>query len=138
MDNLKLKKAGLKITLPRLKTLQALEKMIGQHVSAEDVYRQLLNEQSEIGLATIYRILNQFEEADLVTRHNFDGNVARFELKSSSHHDHMICTDSGEIIEFNDPVIEQRQREIAKAKGYELLGHSLILRVKRKQDVSGH
>ena len=136
MDNQKLKKAGLKVTLPRLKTLQALEQMIGQHVSAEDVYRQLLNEKSEIGLATIYRILNQFEEAGLVTRHNFDGSVARFELKSSSHHDHMICTDSGEIIEFNDPVIEQRQREIAIEKGYELQGHSLILRVKRKQDAA--
>ncbi|UYM18147.1 ferric iron uptake transcriptional regulator [Endozoicomonas euniceicola] len=125
-----LKKAGLKVTLPRLKVLEAMESMIGNHVSAEDVYKLLLETKTDIGLATIYRILNQFEEVGLLTRHHFDGAVARFELKSSSHHDHMICTDSGKIIEFIDPVIEARQKEIAREKGYELMGHSLILRVK--------
>lgn len=130
MSSQTLKKAGLKVTLPRLKTLEAMESLAGRHVSAEDVYKLLLEAQTDIGLATIYRILNQFEEAGLLTRHHFDGSVARFELKSCSHHDHMICTDSGDIIEFHDPVIEQRQREIARENGYEILGHSLILRVK--------
>ena len=130
MSSQTLKKAGLKVTLPRLKVLEAMESLVGSHVSAEDVYKLLLETKTDIGLATIYRILNQFEEVGLLTRHHFDGAAARFELKSSSHHDHMICADSGEIIEFIDPVIEARQKEIAKEKGYELLGHSLILRVK--------
>ena len=132
MGSQALKKLGLKVTLPRLKVLEAMESLVGSHVSAEDVYKLLIETNTDIGLATIYRILNQFEEVGLLTRHHFDSSVARFELKSSSHHDHMICADSGEIIEFIDPVIEARQKEIAKEKGYELLGHSLILRVKRK------
>ena len=130
MSSQTLKKAGLKVTLPRLKVLEAMESLVGSHVSAEDVYKLLLETKTDIGLATIYRILNQFEEVGILTRHHFDGAVARFELRSSSHHDHMICADSGEIIEFIDPVIEARQKEIARERGYELLGHSLILRVK--------
>ncbi|AMO54529.1 Fur family transcriptional regulator [Endozoicomonas montiporae] len=131
MSSHKLKEAGLKVTLPRVKVLEAMESLVGSHVSAEDVYKLLLENKTDIGLATIYRILNQFEEVGILTRHNFDGAVARFELKSSNHHDHMICTNSGEIIEFTDPIIEARQKEIAREKGYELLGHSLVLHVKR-------
>ena len=136
MSSQTLKKAGLKVTLPRLKTLEAMESLAGRHVSAEDVYKLLLETQTDIGLATIYRILNQFEDAGLLTRHHFDGSVARFELKSSTHHDHMICVDTGDIVEFHDPVIEQRQREIARENGYEIIGHSLILRVKSNDNPS--
>ena len=132
-DDLELKKAGLKVTLPRLKILQILESMPAdrQHMSAEDVYQALRDVQEEVGLATVYRVLTQFESAGLVERHNFEGGHAVFELSRGDHHDHMVCVDSGAVIEFCDPEIEARQRAIAASHGYRLVGHSLVLYVKR-------
>lgn len=130
MDNQELKKAGLKVTLPRLKILNVLEKSENRHLSAEDVYKQLLESGDEVGLATVYRVLTQFEAAGLVLRQNFEGGHAVFELNDDAHHDHMVCTVSGRVIEFFDPVIEQRQKEIAKEHGYEIVDHELTLYVK--------
>ena len=109
-----LREAGLKITLPRLKILEILEGAGARHLSAEDIYKELLGSGEDIGLATVYRVLTQFESAGLVTRHNFEGGHSVFELDDGEHHDHMVCVASGDVIEFNDPVIEQRQREIAE------------------------
>ncbi len=128
-----LKKAGLKATLPRLRILEILEKSCAQHMSAEDVYKALIDSGEDVGLATIYRVLTQFETADIVIRHNFDGGHAVFEIAPDRHHDHMVCMDSGEVIEFVDPEIEQRQKEIVAEHGYELQDHSLILYVRRKR-----
>lgn len=112
-ENIKLlKKAGLKITEPRLKILalmQSNQNTEYQHFSAEDIYKMLLEQGEEIGLATVYRVLNQFDEADILTRHNFEGNKSVFELAPTSHHDHIICMDCGKVIEFSDDVIEKRQ-----------------------------
>jgi Fur family ferric uptake transcriptional regulator len=132
-DDLELKKAGLKVTLPRLKILQILESMPAerQHMSAEDVYRALLDAGEDVGLATVYRVLTQFESAGLVERHNFEGGHAVFELDRGDHHDHMVCVDTGTVTEFCDPEIEARQRAIAASNGYRLVGHSLVLYVKR-------
>lgn len=126
-----LKKAGLKATLPRLRILEILEKGDKGHWSAEDVYRALLDTGEDVGLATIYRVLTQFEVAGLVKRHNFDGGHAVFEVSSGNHHDHMVCVDTGEVIEFFDEDIERRQREIVRQHGYELQEHSLVLYVRR-------
>lgn len=133
--NQELRKAGLKITLPRVKILQILESSEGgpQHLSAEDVYRALLTAGEDVGLATVYRVLTQFESAGLVTRHHFETGHSVFELAKGEHHDHMVCVGSGEVVEFTDPVIEQRQREIAAEHGFELLDHSLVLYVRRKE-----
>jgi len=133
--NQELRKAGLKITLPRVKILQILESSEGgsQHLSAEDVYRALLAAGEDVGLATVYRVLTQFESAGLVTRHHFETGHSVFELAKGEHHDHMVCVGSGEVVEFTDPVIEQRQREIAAEHGFELLDHSLVLYVRRKE-----
>ena len=133
-QNQELRKAGLKITLPRLKILQLLESpdSASQHMSAEDVYRALLDAGEDVGLATVYRVLTQFESAGLVTRHNFEAGHSVFELAKGEHHDHMVCVASGEVVEFTDAVIEQRQREIAEGHGYELIDHSLVLYVKKK------
>ncbi|MEO1871872.1 MAG: ferric iron uptake transcriptional regulator, partial [Cobetia sp.] len=106
-QNHELRKAGLKVTLPRVKILQILEKSTDRHLSAEDVYKALLEAGEDVGLATVYRVLTQFETAGLVMRHNFDGGHAVFELSQEEHHDHMVCLDSGEIIEFCDPEIER-------------------------------
>lgn len=123
-----LRKAGLKVTLPRLKILEIFENSDGAHLSAEDVYRHLLDEGEEkIGLATVYRVLTQFETAGLVSRHNFDGGQAVFELDEGQHHDHIVCTQCGKVVEFVDSTIERRQCEIAKEKGFELADHSLVL-----------
>ena len=129
-----LRKAGLKVTLPRVKILQMLDSADGgpQHMSAEDVYRALLTAGEDVGLATVYRVLTQFETAGLVTRHNFETGHSVFELNTGDHHDHMVCMSSGEVVEFTDPVIEQRQREIAKEHGFELIDHSLVLYVRKK------
>ncbi|MCB1854027.1 MAG: ferric iron uptake transcriptional regulator [Pseudomonadales bacterium] len=134
-ENQELRNAGLKVTLPRLKILQILEASgeHSQHLSAEDVYRALLDAGEEVGLATVYRVLTQFESAGLVTRHNFETGHSVFELARGEHHDHMVCVASGEVIEFTDPVIEQRQREIAADHGYELVDHSLVLYVRKKK-----
>ena len=101
-------------------------------MSAEDVYKALIDSGEDVGLATIYRVLTQFEAAGIVQRHNFDGGHAVFEISTAHHHDHMVCIDSGEVIEFVDPEIEQRQREIVEELGYELQDHSLVLYVKKK------
>lgn len=133
-ENQELRNAGLKVTLPRLKILQILEASgeSSQHLSAEDVYRALLDAGEEVGLATVYRVLTQFEGAGLVARHNFETGHSVFELAKGEHHDHMVCVGSGEVIEFTDPVIEKRQREIAASHGYELVDHSLVLYVRKK------
>jgi Fur family ferric uptake transcriptional regulator len=132
--NQELRKAGLKITLPRVKILQILESSEhgAQHMSAEDVYRALLTAGEDVGLATVYRVLTQFESAGLVTRHHFETGHSVFELAKGEHHDHMVCVTSGDVIEFTDAVIEQRQREIAKEHGYDLVDHSLVLYVRKK------
>lgn len=132
IDNQELRKVGLKVTLPRIKILQILEESEERHMSAEDVYKALIEAGEDVGLATVYRVLTQFESAGLVMRHNFDGGHAVFELASGEHHDHMVCVDSGDVIEFHDDAIEQRQREICDEKGYELVDHSLVLYVRPK------
>ena len=120
-----LKDAGLKITLPRIKILQVLENSSIQHVSAEDVYKMLIAADEEIGLATVYRVLTQFEQAGLVARHNFEGGHSVFELSKEDHHDHIVCQKCGKITEFSDEKIEIRQSEVAKSLGYILLDHNL-------------
>jgi Fur family ferric uptake transcriptional regulator len=123
-----IKKAGLKITLPRTKILKILESAPNRHMGAEDIYRILLKEdEGAIALATVYRVLTQFEAAGLVIRHNFESGQAIFELNNSDHHDHLICLRTGKIIEFYDEVIEQRQRIIAQEHGFEITDHSLTL-----------
>lgn len=133
-ENQELKKAGLKVTLPRLKIMQILEASSeqGQHMSAEDVYKALLDAQEEVGLATVYRVLTQFESAGLVSRHNFETGHSVYEIAKGEHHDHMVCVDTGEVIEFTDPVIEERQHQIAKEHGFDLEDHSLVLYVRKK------
>jgi Fur family ferric uptake transcriptional regulator len=132
-QNQELRKAGLKVTLPRVKILQILESSDGasQHMSAEDVYRALLTAGEDVGLATVYRVLTQFETAGLVTRHHFESGHSVFELEKGEHHDHMVCVATGEVVEFSDAIIEQRQREIAEEHGFELMDHSLVLYVKK-------
>ena len=127
-----LRKAGLKITLPRLKILEILESARDRHLSAEDIYKDLLNSGEDIGLATVYRVLTQFEAAGLVTRHNFEGGHSVFELDDGDHHDHMVCVDSGQVIEFVNEEIERLQHEIAEEYGFELIDHSLVLYVKSR------
>jgi len=131
VDTFALKKAGLKATLPRLRILEILERGGGRHLSAEDLYRALLEAGEDVGLATVYRVLTQFEAAGIVERHNFDGTHAVFEIARGPHHDHMVCVDTGQVIEFFDEEIERRQREIAKQHGFDLRDHSLVLYVKR-------
>ena len=131
-----LRKAGLKITLPRLKILEILEGARLRHLSAEDIYKELLQSGEDIGLATVYRVLTQFEAAGLVTRHNFEGGHSVFELDDGDHHDHMVCVETGDVIEFVSEEIERLQHEIADKYGYDLLDHSLVLYVKNKDDVS--
>jgi Fur family ferric uptake transcriptional regulator len=125
-----LRKAGLKITLPRLKILEILERSKLRHMSAEDLYKELLESGEDIGLATVYRVLTQFEAAGLVTRHNFEGGHSIFELDDGDHHDHMVCIDNGEVVEFFSEDIERLQHDIARKHGFELLDHSLVLYVK--------
>jgi len=127
-----LRKAGLKITLPRLKILEILEGAKLRHLSAEDIYKDLLSSGEDIGLATVYRVLTQFEAAGLVTRHNFEGGHSVFELDDGDHHDHMVCIDSGDVVEFVSEEIERLQHAIADKHGYELLDHSLVLYVRKK------
>ncbi|MDT9587265.1 MAG: ferric iron uptake transcriptional regulator [Candidatus Arsenophonus melophagi] len=125
--NKALKNAGLKITLPRLKILKILKEPEFHHVSAEDLYKKLINLGEEIGLATVYRVLNQFDEAGIVTRHNFEGGKSVFELTQQYHHDHLICLDCGKVIEFSDESIETRQKNIAERHGIKLSNHNLYL-----------
>jgi len=127
-----LHKAGLKVTLPRLKILEIFEKSKLRHLSAEDMYKELLESGEDIGLATVYRVLTQFEAAGLVTRHNFEGGHSVFELDDGNHHDHMVCVETGDVIEFSNTEIERLQQEMAEAHGYDLLDHNLVLYVKPK------
>ena len=124
-ESQELKDAGLKITLPRIKILQMLESSEVHHVSAEDVYKLLLTNGEEIGLATVYRVLTQFEQAGLVVRHNFEGGHSVFELSTEQHHDHIVCVRCGRVEEFSDDEIESRQREVAANLGFELTDHHL-------------
>lgn len=127
MESNDLRKAGLKVTLPRIKILEILGVANPRHMSAEDIYRRLLETHEDIGLATVYRVLTQFEAAGLVTRHHFEGATAVFELNEGEHHDHIVCMDCGRVSEFVDATIERRQREIAREQGYELADHAMIL-----------
>ncbi len=126
-ENQELRKAGLKVTLPRVKILQILEQGDAHHVSAEDVYKFLLDAGEDVGLATVYRVLTQFESAGLVVRHHFEGGHSVFELANSCHHDHIVCVKCGRIEEFVDTIIEERQNHHAEKLGYQITDHSLYL-----------
>jgi Fur family ferric uptake transcriptional regulator len=127
MENQDLRRAGLKVTLPRMKILEILEESTQQHLSAEDIYRVLLDSDEEIGLATIYRVLTQFEGAGLVIRHHFETGQAVFELDRGKHHDHLICIKCGKIVEFVNASIEDEQKKIASEAGFKITDHSLII-----------
>ncbi|AKC87904.1 ferric iron uptake transcriptional regulator [Pseudoxanthomonas suwonensis] len=134
MESNDLRRVGLKVTHPRMRILELLEEKQPQHhLTAEDIYRRLLDHGDEIGLATVYRVLTQFEAAGLVIKHNFEGGQAMYELDRGGHHDHMVDVDTGKIIEFESPEIEKLQREIATKHGYELEEHSLVLYVRKKR-----
>ena len=125
-----LKKAGLKVTLPRLRILELLEDKKEMHLSAEDIYKKLLEAGEDVGLATVYRVLTQFEQAGMVVKNNFEEGRAVYELHHDQHHDHMVCVETGKIIEFHDEIIEQRQSDGAKDLGYVIVDHSMVLYVK--------
>lgn len=127
LENQELRKVGLKVTLPRVKILALLEQSDTRHVSAEEIYRMLLEQGEEIGLATVYRVLTQFELAGLVQRHHFESGLSVFELNRGPHHDHLVCVNCGRVEEFCDETIEQRQREIAREKGFLIEDHALII-----------
>ncbi len=127
MDAQDLKSAGLKVTLPRLKILEVLEKSPNHHLSAEDIYRALIEQHEEVGVATIYRVLTQFEESGIVNKLNFENNLSVYELSNVEHHDHLVCVKCNSIVEFQDDVIEDHQEQIAKKYGYQLTDHSLYL-----------
>lgn len=128
MDNIdSLKSTGLKATLPRLKILEIFQSSAVRHLSAEDVYKLLLQENSEIGLATVYRVLTQFEQAEILLRSNFEGGKAVYELNEGEHHDHLVCLTCGHVEEFHDPEIEKRQEAIAKAHNFEIVDHALSI-----------
>jgi Fur family ferric uptake transcriptional regulator len=131
--NQELRKAGLKVTTPRLKILQILETADARHLSAEEVYQFLRNDGEEVGLATVYRVLTQFESAGLIVRHNFEGGHSVFEIHRGPHHDHMVCSQTGQVIEFHSSEIELLQKEIAEQHGFELIDHSLVLYVRPKK-----
>jgi len=133
-ENQELRRAGLKVTLPRIKVLQLLEaaSASAQHMSAEDVYKALLDAGEDVGLATVYRVLTQFESAGLVIRHNFEGGHSVFEIEKGDHHDHMVCAETGKIIEFYEPELEALQHKVAEQHGYTILDHSMVLYVKPK------
>lgn len=128
MDTIdELKSTGLKATLPRLKILEIFQKTEQRHMTAEDVYRVLLADQSDIGLATVYRVLTQFEQAGILSRNHFETGKAIYELREEQHHDHLVCLDCGHVEEFYDPEIEKRQGAVAKAKGFSIADHALSL-----------
>ena len=139
IENKDLKKAGLKATLPRIKILEALdshgkERINSEHhLSAEDIYKQLIGTGEDVGLATVYRVLTQFESAGIVKRHNFADGHSVYEIAEEEHHDHMICLDTGTVNEFHDDLIEQRQKDIAEKFGYELVDHTMVLYVKPRK-----
>ena len=127
MQSSDIKNAGLKVTLPRMKILELLEQSEDRHLKAEDIYKILLDSGEEIALATVYRVLTQFETAGLVTRHHFDGGHAVFEINDGEHHDHLVDISSGRVVEFYDEVIEQRQKEIAKKYNFTITEHTMVL-----------
>jgi Fur family ferric uptake transcriptional regulator len=133
-ENEDLRAAGLKVTVPRLKILNILEKSAESHLSADDIYRQLVEAGEDVGIATVYRVLTQFESSGLVIRHNFDNGSAVYEIERGIHHDHMVDVNSGAVIEFQSHEIEELQKQIAKDNGFELISHSLVLYV-RKNDL---
>lgn len=132
-ENQELRKAGLKVTLPRVKILQILEGSDNKHMSAEDVYKALIDGDQDVGLATVYRVLTQFETAGLVTRHYFEGGHSVFELESGEHHDHLVCMETGKVIEFQNDTIESLQETIAEELGFDLVDHNLVLYGKPKK-----
>lgn len=127
METADLKKAGLKVTLPRMKILDLMRTSDDRHLKAEDIYKMLLDAGEEIALATVYRVLTQFEAAGLVTRHHFEGGHAVFELNDNDHHDHLVDIKTGKVVEFYDEVIEKRQKEIAKQYGFTITEHTMVL-----------
>ena len=127
MESSELRKAGLKVTLPRMKILEILETSKTRHMSAEDVYKVLLEAQEEIGLATVYRVLTQFEAAGLVSRHHFEGGHSVFEMNEGHHHDHIVCNQCGKVVEFVEETIERCQEKVARKAGFSIRDHSLII-----------
>lgn len=125
--NQDLRRAGLKVTLPRVKILELLESAEHHHMSAEEVYKALIEQGEDVGLATVYRVLTQFEQAGIVQRHNFENNLSVFEIAQEEHHDHLVCNQCGKIIEFHNDEIEALQEKVADKNGFILSGHSLIL-----------
>ena len=132
-ENNELKKAGLKATLPRIRILEVLEGSSHNHLSAEDIYKHLISNGEDVGLATVYRVLTQFESAGIVTRHNFESGHSVYEITPDDHHDHMVCLETGDVIEFHDEIIEKQQEKIASEMGYEIVDHSMVLYVKPKK-----
>ncbi len=133
MQNQELKNAGLKVTLPRIRILDILESGDSRHMTAEEIYRQLIDNDVDIGLATVYRVLTQFESAGLVMKHNFEGGQSVYELERGTHHDHMVDIDTGKVTEFYSEEIERLQQEIVREHGYEMEDHSLVLYVRKKK-----
>jgi len=133
MESQDLRKAGLKVTHPRMRILDVLQTASPKHLTAEDIYRNLLDNGDDIGLATVYRVLTQFEAAGLVLKHNFEGGQAVYELDRGQHHDHMVDVDTGKVIEFTSPEIERLQHEIAAKHGYDIEEHSLVLYVRARK-----
>jgi Fur family ferric uptake transcriptional regulator len=133
VDDGNLRKAGLKVTQPRKRILELLDEAGNKHVTADDIYRVLIQAGEDIGLATVYRVLNQFEAAGLVVKHNFEGGQAYYELDSGDHHDHMVCVETGKVIEFSNTEIERLQADIASKAGYEIVDHSLVIYVRPKK-----
>lgn len=127
LSNQELRKAGLKVTLPRLKILELLENAELHHMSAEEVYKALIEQGEDVGLATVYRVLTQFEQAGIVERHNFENNLSVFEITQEEHHDHIVCDICGKIVEFRNAIIEEQQLKVAEEFGFTLSGHSLVL-----------
>lgn len=133
MGNRNLRKVGLKVTQPRMRILELLETHKTRHLTADDIYRELVRSGEDIGLATVYRVLSQFEAAGLVVKHNFESGQAFFELDSGQHHDHMVCVETGKVVEFVSEEIEALQRKIADAHGYDIEDHNLVIYVRPKK-----
>lgn len=127
MDNKELRRVGLKVTAPRVRILQILEQTSPRHLSAEDIFRTLIDQGEDVGLATVYRVLTQFETAGLVKRHNFEEGHSVFELNQGEHHDHLVCVKCGRVDEFVDEIIEKRQQAVALQSGYQMTDHNLII-----------
>ena len=133
MESKDLRKVGLKVTLPRLRILEVLETNKEKHMTADDIYRYLVESGQDIGLATVYRVLNQFNAAGLIEKHNFEGGQAHFEIDAGAHHDHMVCVETGRVVEFVSEEIEELQKKIADTHGYEIEDHSLVIYVRPKR-----